>query len=58
MAGEDDLARGELMFFKGDLRVAEHYITRSFGQAYEQRQFEIAHRALLYTRIAVEQKII
>ena len=56
MAGEDDLARGELMFFKYDLRVAEHYITRALGQAREHGQFEITHRALLYTlRISIAQ---
>ena len=56
MAGEDDLARGELMFFKGDLRVAEHYITRALTKARENGQFEVFYRALLYTlRISIAQ---
>ncbi|MDR0442681.1 MAG: LuxR C-terminal-related transcriptional regulator [Treponema sp.] len=56
MTGEDDLARGEFKFFQGDTTAAETLITRALAQAREKRQFEIVHRALLYTlRIAVSQ---
>ena len=48
MAGEDDLARGELKFFQGELAEAETFITQALGKARENRQFELQHRALLY----------
>ena len=52
--GEDDLAAGELKFYQGDIGAAETFITRALDRAKERRQFEIVHRALLYTmRIAV-----
>ncbi|MDR0444228.1 MAG: LuxR C-terminal-related transcriptional regulator [Treponema sp.] len=54
--GEDELARGELFFFRGDVRTAEPFIIRALDQARENKQFEIMHRALFYTmRIAVSQ---
>jgi LuxR family maltose regulon positive regulatory protein len=56
MSGEDELARGELNFYRGDTRVAETFIVRSLETAREKRQFEIEHRALFYSlRIAVSQ---
>ncbi|MDR0316234.1 MAG: LuxR C-terminal-related transcriptional regulator, partial [Treponema sp.] len=56
MIGLDELARGELKFFQGDIRSAEELITRALDQAQEKKQFEIVHRALFYTlRIAVSQ---
>jgi LuxR family maltose regulon positive regulatory protein len=56
MAGLDELARGEVKFFQGDIRSAEELITRALDLAQEKKQFEIVHRALLYAmRIAVLQ---
>jgi len=52
--GEDDLAMGELKFYQSDTGAAETFIARALDRARERRQFEIVHRALLYTmRIAV-----
>ena len=56
MAGEEELARGELAFFRADLAAAEAYIVQAQGKAREHRQYEIQHRALLYTlRISIAQ---
>ena len=56
MAGEDDLAQGELKFFQGDLDAAETFIAQGMGKARDNRQFELQHRALLYTlRISIAQ---
>jgi LuxR family maltose regulon positive regulatory protein len=56
MSGEDELARGELKFFQGDLNAAEAFIAQALIKAREHRQFEIQHRALLYTiRISIAQ---
>ena len=56
MTGTGDLARGELLFYQDDIRGAEPFIARALDQAREKKQFEIVHRALLYTaRIAVLQ---
>jgi len=56
MAGEYDLARGELKFFQGELAAAEALIVQGLRKAREYRQFEIQHRALLYTlRISIAQ---
>jgi len=46
--GEDELARGELKFYQGDLYSAEIYVIRALEQARNFNQFEIIHRALLY----------
>jgi ATP-dependent transcriptional regulator len=46
--GEDELARGELKFYQGDLYMAETYVMRTLEQARKYNQFEIIHRALLY----------
>jgi len=46
--GEDELARGELKFYQGDLYSAETFVIRSLEQARKYNQFEIIHRALLY----------
>jgi len=46
--GEDELARGELKFYQGDLYSAETYVIRALEQARKYNQFEIIHRALLY----------
>ncbi|MCL1865294.1 MAG: LuxR C-terminal-related transcriptional regulator [Spirochaetes bacterium] len=56
MAGIDDLAKGELKFYQGDIRAAEHFVVRSLEFARKHRQFDIAHRALFYMlRLAVAQ---
>ena len=46
--GEDELAKGELKFFQGDMRSAEIFISRALAQAREYKQFGIAHSALFY----------
>ena len=54
MAGEDKLAWGELKFYQGDFVAAEVFISQCIAEAGEHRQFEIIHRALLYTlRISI-----
>ena len=52
--GEEDLALGELDFYRADVHAAEIHIARALDQAAERQQFEVEHRAQLYTmRIAV-----
>ena len=46
--GEDELAQGELYFYKGDLHNAEIFIIRGAEEARENNQFEILHRCLFY----------
>ena len=48
MAGEEDLANGELKFFRGDLTAAEAHFAKSLASAREHGQYEIMHRSLLY----------
>jgi ATP-dependent transcriptional regulator len=56
MAGEVELARGELEFYRGDISSAEPHIALSVKQARTEKQFGLMHRALLYTlRIAAAQ---
>jgi len=56
MSGEDELARGELLFYRGNTSAAKPYIARTLELARENKQFEIVHRALLYTlRIAAAE---
>ncbi|MCL2030734.1 MAG: hypothetical protein FWG93_04240, partial [Oscillospiraceae bacterium] len=56
MAGLDDLARGELKFYQGDVRAAEGYILRGMESAREHRQLETVQRALFcLLRLAVAQ---
>jgi len=56
MAGIDDLARGELKFYQGDVRSAESFIVKGIARAREAGQFDLVHRALFYMiRIAVSQ---
>ncbi|MCL2010650.1 MAG: hypothetical protein FWG71_08950, partial [Synergistaceae bacterium] len=56
MAGIDDLARGELKFYQGDVREAEPFIVKGLARACASGQFELAQRAHLYLiRIAVSQ---
>ena len=52
----DDLARGELAFFQGDIHAAEPLIASALEHAREHVQFETVHRALYYSlRAAVAQ---
>jgi ATP/maltotriose-dependent transcriptional regulator MalT len=54
--GLDDLARGELKYYQGDIQTAESFIARGINRAHEMKKSEIIHRALFYTmRIAVMQ---
>jgi len=56
MAGELELARGELDFYRGDISSAESHIVLAMKQARAEKQFGLMHRALLYTqRIAAAQ---
>jgi len=56
MAGELELARGELEFYRGDTSSAEPHIVLAMKQARTEKQFGLMHRALLYTlRIAASQ---
>jgi LuxR family maltose regulon positive regulatory protein len=53
---EDDLARGELKFYRGNIRSAEIHISGAIKQLRLIRQFGLIHRALFYIlRIAVSQ---
>jgi len=55
-AGIDDLCRGELLFYQGNIIDAELCISKALKTARKYKQFEIAHRALFYTmRIAALQ---
>jgi len=56
MAGELELARGELEFYRGDMSCAEAHIVLAVKQARSEKQFGLMHRALLYAlRIAAVQ---
>ena len=56
MAGEDDIAWGELKFFQGEMASAEAFLAQGLRKAQDNRQFEIQHRALLYIlRISIAQ---
>jgi len=56
MAGELELARGELEFYRGNTSSAETHIALAVKQARAEKQFGLMHRALLYNlRIAAAQ---
>jgi len=56
MTGMDDLCRGELLFYQGDIQKAEIYINLAMEPIKKEYRFDYIHRALLYTlRIAVIQ---
>ena len=56
MAGIDDLARGEFRFYQGDVRAAESFIIKGIEKARAFKQYELAHRGLLYMiHVAVAQ---
>ena len=47
--GEEELARGELFFYRGDFRSAEGFILNAVSLAKTNRQFGILHMALFLT---------
>jgi LuxR family maltose regulon positive regulatory protein len=56
MYGLDELARGELLFYKGDLKPAEKFLRQAFSKAETRSQHEVRNRALFYLlRIGVAQ---
>jgi LuxR family maltose regulon positive regulatory protein len=56
MYGLDDLAKGELQFYKGHLKTAETLINEARHKAETRNQYEIRNRALFYLmRIAAAQ---
>jgi LuxR family maltose regulon positive regulatory protein len=46
--GLDDLCRGELAFFRGDMPGAEQFLRRALQSARQGRQYEIETRSLFY----------
>jgi LuxR family maltose regulon positive regulatory protein len=57
MSGLDDLAKGELQFYKGNLKQAGDLIDRALRNAEAHRQYDIQNRALFYLiRIAVAKE--
>ncbi|MDR1961161.1 MAG: hypothetical protein LBQ16_02630, partial [Gracilibacteraceae bacterium] len=48
MYGLDDLARGELLFYRGDLNASEKYIRQALYKAESRRQYEVRNRSLFY----------
>jgi LuxR family maltose regulon positive regulatory protein len=46
--GMDDLCRGELAFYKGDISGAEQFVLRALSNARLGKQYEIESRALFY----------
>jgi len=56
ITGIGDILKGELLFYQGDIGAAEPLITSASARTWDCRQFEFAHRSLLYTmRIAIFQ---
>ena len=56
ITGYDDLCKGELLFYQGDIHASEFLIAQALSSAAANKQFDIMHRALLYImRIAVLQ---
>jgi LuxR family maltose regulon positive regulatory protein len=56
MYGLDDLARGELLFYKGNLKPAENFLKQAFSKAEARNQYEVRNRALFYLlRIGLAQ---
>ncbi|MDR0323907.1 MAG: hypothetical protein LBI12_05630, partial [Treponema sp.] len=54
--GDEDLARGELKFYEGEIRAAETFFIGAYKQAQETRHFEVMHRSLFYImRLAIVQ---
>ncbi|MDR1320502.1 MAG: LuxR C-terminal-related transcriptional regulator [Gracilibacteraceae bacterium] len=56
MSGLDDLARGELQFYKGNLKSAGAFAEQALRKAAARGQYEVQNRSLFYLlRIAVAQ---
>jgi LuxR family maltose regulon positive regulatory protein len=56
MYGLDDLAKGELLFYKGSLKSAEASITQALPKAEARNQYEIRNRSLFYLiRVGIAQ---
>ena len=56
MTGSDDLARGELLYYQGDVKAAERLIIRARERSMEKKQYDIFHRSLFYImRIAISR---
>ncbi|MDR2401408.1 MAG: hypothetical protein LBD73_07150, partial [Deferribacteraceae bacterium] len=56
MSGLDDLARGELAFYKSNLKNAERYTLQAKAISEEKKQYEIKNRSIYYLlRIAAAQ---
>ena len=54
--GIDELARGELEFYQGELHEAETFFMRALELAKKYKQFEVIHRTLFYIlRLSVVQ---
>ncbi|MDR1510863.1 MAG: LuxR C-terminal-related transcriptional regulator [Synergistaceae bacterium] len=54
MYGLDDLARGELLFYRSSLNDSVKFLKKAFQKAEERNQYEVRNRALLYLlRISV-----
>ena len=53
---ENELAKGELIYYKGDTRDSETFFTRALEEARKNRQFDVMHRVLFYfLRLSVAQ---
>jgi LuxR family maltose regulon positive regulatory protein len=48
LSGMDDLARGELQFFRGDLPMAEKFVTQALAASRKHKQHDIHNRAIFY----------
>jgi LuxR family maltose regulon positive regulatory protein len=56
MCGLDDLARGELYFYRGDFKEAVKSLNQAIHKAQEHHQYEIRNRSLFYLlRIGIAQ---
>jgi LuxR family maltose regulon positive regulatory protein len=56
MSGLDDLAKGELQFYKADLKNSVKFLGQALHKAEEKKQYEVKNRVLFYLlRIAVAQ---
>jgi LuxR family maltose regulon positive regulatory protein len=56
MYGLDDLAKGELLFYKGSLKAAETLIIQALRKAETRNQYEIRNRSLFYLmRVSIAQ---
>jgi LuxR family maltose regulon positive regulatory protein len=56
MSGMDDLAKGELFFFKNDIKMAERFVMQALASATEKKQYDIKNKALYYLiRISLAQ---